>query len=654
MPSDAGGPVGVARIRSAVRHRWRRLLARRPLPPTTELCPLPDHPDPIGEFALFAIVVAFAEADIIEATVANALAQGCDEVFVIDNCSPDDTAARAEAAGAHLLPPLEMTVHDEAVRVRAINDAIARVTASRGHATTWWLVIDADEFPRGPGEQTVRDLLGSLDRRFRTVGSIHLNHYPTTRPAYVRGTHPVRWQPMAERELVGHCALGHHKHPLIRLDAGTPPIEVGNGAHQPAPGGAKVVEPTVAIVTHHVRFRDEADTRHRMALMQGRLAKERPLTERIRVVDAVYEGRWADVRLRKTRLGNRPVRLRPWAELVPGADPGLEPIDPAAAGSGADRPFVAASVLLEWDNPRRSNAHRLPEMLRRLHGELASRPVDAAPVELLIGHNHDVDPAGIEQALADADIRALETVQVRIVDGGTRHYYELKNLLAARSTGEVLAFLDSDVWVEPGWLATVLSEATRRPGAVLAGQSYVGPLDTHFARVTAAGWFFPPEAPPTPPLETHQFWANNVVFPRAVFRSHHFPQQPDRFRGQCSQLGRELRDAGIPLVRVSAARVQHPSFDGWTDLVQRAALNGADFNRSWRLAGRGPYGRRLARFLYRQAGSSALKAVRHRRAYGNGVIDTGLAVAVAVAYWAIAGTSSVIDRFKPGYALRWL
>jgi hypothetical protein len=48
---------------------------------------------------LYAIVVTWMEADVIAATVANALAQGCDRVLLVDNDSPDDTVARAVAAG---------------------------------------------------------------------------------------------------------------------------------------------------------------------------------------------------------------------------------------------------------------------------------------------------------------------------------------------------------------------------------------------------------------------------------------------------------------------------------------------------------------------------------------------------------------------------
>ena len=61
--------------------------------------PPPGDGDPLDRFGLYAIVVTWMEADVIEATVPNALAQGCDRVLLVDNDSPDDTVPEAEAAG---------------------------------------------------------------------------------------------------------------------------------------------------------------------------------------------------------------------------------------------------------------------------------------------------------------------------------------------------------------------------------------------------------------------------------------------------------------------------------------------------------------------------------------------------------------------------
>jgi hypothetical protein len=292
-----------------LRFASRRLLGR-PKKPTVVVARRVSSTDCFQDFELIAICCTYAEQDIIAATVRNAFEQGCDQFLLIDNNSPDETVPRAVGEGAETVGSLEMQVHDEAVRMAAINTVIR----SRSVDTTrpiWWLLLDADEFPVGPNGSTVREHLLSIDRNTRVVGSTFFNHYPTERPAYVSGSHPIEFQPLGERELYRYCRRGHYKHPLIRMDPGGEPIEFDHGGHLPSAGSHRWLEATVGIVTHHFQFREESDTRSRLELMSGRVDRERPVTRRMEVVDAVYAGEWSRVRLRRTRFGNRPIKLQP-------------------------------------------------------------------------------------------------------------------------------------------------------------------------------------------------------------------------------------------------------------------------------------------------------------------------------------------------------
>ena len=56
------------------------------------------------------------EADVVEACVRNALAQGCDEVFLVDNDSSDDTVEIATRAGATLTASFATEVYNETMR----------------------------------------------------------------------------------------------------------------------------------------------------------------------------------------------------------------------------------------------------------------------------------------------------------------------------------------------------------------------------------------------------------------------------------------------------------------------------------------------------------------------------------------------------------
>ena len=110
----------------------------------------PAAPDPLDSFGLYAIVVTWMEADVIAATVRNALTQGCERVILVDNDSPDDTVAAAIAAGAELGTSFSTPQLDEILKIRLLNETVARVSEASPHDHIWWLWLDADEFVHGP------------------------------------------------------------------------------------------------------------------------------------------------------------------------------------------------------------------------------------------------------------------------------------------------------------------------------------------------------------------------------------------------------------------------------------------------------------------------------------------------------------------------
>jgi hypothetical protein len=163
--------------------------------------PNPADADPIDEFSLYAIIGTFAEEDVIESTVANAFAQGCDRVFLVDNASPDETVARAAGAGAEVVISFETAIYDERLRWNLVNAWIDHASTTSQSDHVWWLLIDADEFPEAPGYPQLRDFVARLDRRFRVVGARFLNHFPTTPPLSRAGTTPARLPAARSREV---------------------------------------------------------------------------------------------------------------------------------------------------------------------------------------------------------------------------------------------------------------------------------------------------------------------------------------------------------------------------------------------------------------------------------------------------------------------
>lgn len=303
--------------------RWSRRVPRRPAVV------------PGGCDALYAVVTAYMEGDVIAATVANARRQGCDRVLLVDNDSPDDTVAQAEGAGAELARRYRTPQFDLARSMALVREVMAEATAAAG-GPVWWLVLDADEFPHGPGGATVRQHLAGLDGRCEVVGARVFTHFPAATPgtpANVPGRHPLDVQPLCQEVRVPQCPAGHWKHPLVRWGHGADPPLPTRGQHR-ARAGHRLVEAPEPVFLHHFQYRQPEATAARLrrlcepgpdgvvrnGLNDRRQGRPSGITERWRALDAAYGGRFAEVP-GVTRHGHVPgVAPAPWAELVGPAD----------------------------------------------------------------------------------------------------------------------------------------------------------------------------------------------------------------------------------------------------------------------------------------------------------------------------------------------
>lgn len=314
--------MALGRIRTRIRKRTQRRLGGAPI--WNE--PNPDDADTLVDFRFFAIVKTWMDEDIIEATVKNALTQGAEAVFLVDNGSTDGTIERAEAAGATIAEVFTTEVFNERLTQAIVNGAVARESLRSGAEHVWWLYLDADEFPEGPQGMTLRQYLGSLDKRFRMVGSTTMNHLPTGKPEYVTGFHPIDFQPWCYEYVVRWtvpCGQNHWKHPLIRFDRRGHYIECMQGFHSArCPDEPQKGEPSVGVITHHFQYRAEERTRAKLRLMTS--GSERAgvhvstnFDVRSRSLDAIYEQKWHDVETAShDRVGGLNPRPRPHLERV--------------------------------------------------------------------------------------------------------------------------------------------------------------------------------------------------------------------------------------------------------------------------------------------------------------------------------------------------
>jgi len=281
----------------------------------------PIKPQQLDDFRVFAVIKSWMDEDIIEATVRNALIQGAERVFLVDNASTDATVARAEAAGATVAEIYQSEAFDGRLVQPLVNAVVARESLLSGSEHVWWMLLDSDEFPEGPDGLTVREYLAGLDKRFRIAGASFMNHLPDHKPEYVPGFHPLDFQPLYYPfEPLNHapCTLGHWKHPLQRFDRHGQFIASNEGSHL-AFASERLIEPSVGIVIHHFQYRDEARTRARLQLIHDTRRDElhssagwNSFERRRRSLEAVYTQRWDEVEVPPNRRSEASRHPQPW------------------------------------------------------------------------------------------------------------------------------------------------------------------------------------------------------------------------------------------------------------------------------------------------------------------------------------------------------
>jgi hypothetical protein len=334
-PADETGVSGVSGARhwSETVGRWsgtaRTALRNRGRPQASGLPheDNPPDPSPLDNFLLMAVIKSWMDEDVIGATVQNLKTHGFDAVYLVDNASTDATVANAVKAGAEVAEVYETEAFDGRLVQPFVNAVVARESLRSRADHVWWMLLDSDEFPEGPGGMSLREYLSGLDRRYRVVGASFKNHVPGSKPEYVEGFHPIDFQPLCYPfEPANHppCELGHWKHPLQRFDRHGQFVLSNDGAHT-AFASERLVEPSVGIVTHHFQYRDEERTRAKLELVCGTSSPRAGLhssagfsgfARRKRSLDAVYARRWADMDVLPNRDASASLRPQPWADVA--------------------------------------------------------------------------------------------------------------------------------------------------------------------------------------------------------------------------------------------------------------------------------------------------------------------------------------------------
>jgi len=234
------------------------------------------------------------------------------------------------------------------------------------------------------------------------------------------------------------------------------------------------------------------------------------------------------------------------------------------------------SIVIEWENVLLAGNSRAEQMLSKVIEQANRLPYCH---EILISATSD------QPALAQRPQSLRDSIDWQLLTHPHQHYYQLKNLGALRASGDVIAFVDSDVLPEATWLEQLLAPMQEPTTQVCCGRAHI---DAHniYTKAFALFWFFPVRqavrTQTTAPSgrcrwpTTEHFFANNVAFRRATALAFPFPASDATSRGSCLELSHQLHQAGIPILLNNQAWVAHPPPQPGEHFVHRALAQGRD------------------------------------------------------------------------------
>ena len=206
---------------------------------------------------LNAVMCVWNEEDIIYSTVKHAFAQGCLNVYIVDNGSSDKTIEKAKAAGATHFLTFRSKYFDEVKKVMNLNDSVEAINKSLSDQSVWWLYIDADEFPSIDTSITIIEFLKGIDADCRAVHGFMYDHIPTHAPYMEHGNHPADFMPICKK-------TNTSKIPLLRQDKDKKYIFSLGGAHTfHSLDEVHILHDRLLI--HHFPYRKPEDTHKRLA-----------------------------------------------------------------------------------------------------------------------------------------------------------------------------------------------------------------------------------------------------------------------------------------------------------------------------------------------------------------------------------------------------
>lgn len=208
----------------------------------------------------------------------------------------------------------------------------------------------------------------------------------------------------------------------------------------------------------------------------------------------------------------------------------------------------------------------LPERARYYLDNLERRP------ELLIVSGEQIDP-DLQQRMQDK-VNGAARLGIHVKEG--LEYYALKNFGGELAAGDIICFIDSDVYPNEGWMAHLLGSFSMPEVVAVAGQPYIAPVDL-FSRAFALGWTYELADTTGKMFPAEKYYTNNFLLRKEIFRRFNFPQLKRRTRGAASLYRIELKRHGYEVWENRKALVDHPAPSSMRHMVIRAIAHGRDY-----------------------------------------------------------------------------
>ncbi len=239
---------------------------------------------------------------------------------------------------------------------------------------------------------------------------------------------------------------------------------------------------------------------------------------------------------------------------------------------------ASLGIVVELENIEDSGEDRALTNLRELQRQINALPdKPRGPIQFFVVYDSAIFSAADAQRFIDETGIGANTLFVaESVGAHGIHYYDHKNVGLARCETDNVLFMDSDILIEDGWLASMLSSLDDANVDYVSGNTTIETprlFDKIYA-LTVPG--FPLQTQNRKGLlETDLIMANSFLLRRSKAPDPLFPRI-NAYRGHCGIASQKLIRSGVKLYKQYDAIAEHPSQEGYSDYLARAYAEGCD------------------------------------------------------------------------------